>query len=125
MSYDGILNGATGLFYFIFTTHGKPLPTEKPEWWARVRAVSKELAKLRPVLENGEEMTSPVEVSAPLAAQTWAYQGYLYTVLLNRSAQTIDVPQTFLDKSYKKIAGSRKKSQIQPYDVWVLKKKVI
>ena len=69
MSYDGIVNGATGLFYFIFTTKGGTLPAVKPDLWARVNVVSRELAKLRPVLEKGMLTDNPVPVSAPLVLQ--------------------------------------------------------
>lgn len=124
MSYDGILNGATGLFYFIFTTQGKPLPSQKPEWWARVRAVVKELSRLRPVLENGREIPGPVKVVAPLAAKTWTYKGYQYTVLLNRSAELVEVPPAFLDKGYTLWAGTASSARLSAYEVRVFRKRV-
>lgn len=125
MSYDGIVNGATGLFYFIFTTEGKPLPTAAPEWWTRVEKVSKELAKLRPVLEKGVLVQNPVEVSAPLAAQTRYYKNRLYVILLNRSDAPVSVPDDFLTPVYKTVFGETRTSQISPYGVWVLKSKKI
>ena len=44
MSYDGILNGATGLFYFIFTHQGDILPKSAPAYWKRVKTTVRELA---------------------------------------------------------------------------------
>lgn len=123
MSYDGILNGATGLFYFTFNTDGEPLPKAKPEYWSRVTAVSKELSKLRPVLEQGALTENPLSFAAPLAAQTRSYKNYLYIILLNRSEESITVPAQLLDKSYKVLFGSSKTAQIPPYTVWVLKHK--
>ena len=123
MSYDGIINGATGLFYFVFTTHGKPLPTEQPEWWARVAAVSKELAKLQPVLEKGELTDNPVEVTAPLVMQTRRYKRRLYSILINRSDKPVSVPEELLRKEYGLYFGGQKTSEIPPYTVWVLKRK--
>lgn len=124
MSYDGILNGASGLFYFVFTTYGKPLPAARPEWWARVEAVSKELAKLRPVLEEGEETACPVTLSAPLAAKAWRYKKHLYILLLNRSSQAAAVPPELLGKEYKLLFGPKKTVQIPSYEVWILQKRV-
>ena len=123
MSYDGILNGATGLFYFIFVTQDKPLPTAQPEWWSRVTAVSKELAKFRPILEEGTLADNPVEVAAPLAAQTRLYKKHLYTILLNRSDAPVNTPKTFLKRKYKLLFGNKKSNQIGPYTVWILKSK--
>ena len=121
MSYDGIVNGASGLFYFIFTSNKVPLPKAQPKWWARVAAVSKELAKLRPVLEQGQITENPVTLSAPLLAQTRAYGKYLYTILLNRSAQAVPVPEVLLGKEYKLLSGGKKAAAIPPYSVWVLR----
>ena len=121
MSYDGILNGATGLFYFVFTSHGQPLPKTQPEWWARVKAVSKELSKLRPVLEQGTLVDNPVAVSAPLSAQTRLYKNHHYMILLNRSGQAVAVPDSLLDKQYKLLFGQKKTTHLPPYAVWVVK----
>ena len=123
MSYDGIVNGATGLFYFIFTTQDKPLPAQQPEWWQRVENVSKELSKLRPILEEGTLIENPVAVEKPLAAQTRLYKKYLYTILINRSAEPIAAPKELLKRKYKLLVGNKKSAQMPAYSVWVLKRK--
>lgn len=124
MSYDGIINGATGLFYFVFTTNDQPLPTAQPEWWNRLTAVTKELAKLRPVFENGQLMGNATQVPQPLVLQAWQYKGHTYFIFLNRSAQEQTVPAPLLSKQYKLLFGneSKKTEKIAPYDVWILKK---
>ncbi len=122
MSYDGIVNGASGLFYFTFNTHGKPLPTEKPEWWARVVKTTCELNKFLPILEKGVLTDNPVEVSAPLAMQTRQYKRHLYSILINRSTEAVRVPEELLHKQYKIISGGPKSEQMPPHTVWVLKK---
>ncbi len=122
MSYDGIVNGASGLFYFTFHHLGKPLPQIEPEYWARVTAVTKELAALRPVLEEGKPVQTPVAVAEPLVAQTRLYKKHLYIILINRSNTPVDVPKAFLKCKYKRLSGGKKPSQIAPYAVWVLKK---
>ena len=122
MSYDGIINGAEGLFYFTFNTKGHPLPSAQPQWWRRIKAVSKELSALRPALENGVLVANPIEVSAPLALQTRLYKKHFYVFLLNRSAAPVTVPQALLDKSYKMQFSGKKSTQIPAHTVWVLKK---
>lgn len=126
MSYDGILQGASGLFYFIFTSNGVPLPKAQPQWWKRVARVSKELSALRPILENGTLQENPFSVDAPLALQSRRYKKFSYLFLINRSADAVAVPERLLDKSYKLIYGGtdkRKTDRLSPYGVWVLRKK--
>lgn len=120
MSYHGILSGADGLFYFVFTSNGKPLPQAQPEWWARVVAVSKELARLKPVLEKGHEVFS-LTVNPPLMAKTWQYKGKKYTVLLNTAQEEVPAPAAVLSARYKPLYDTQKAAQLAPYAVWVLK----
>ncbi len=122
MNYDGIVNGATGLFYFIFTSNGQPLPQAQPEWWTRVTAATKELAKLRPVLEKGTLTENPVKISSPLVMQTRTYKRHTYSILINRSETPQTVPAELLHKKYKALFGASKTAQIPPLTVWVLKK---
>ncbi len=120
MSYDGILNGATGLFYFIFTHNGDILPRTAPAFWADVRAVVKELARFKVVIEKGTEQENPVAVQAPLRMKTWKYKGALYSVLLNRSDRAEKVPDELLGKKFKALYNTQKTDLIPPYEVWVL-----
>lgn len=121
MSYDGIINGATGLFYFHFNSFDKKLPAAQPEYWERLTAVIKELGKLRPVLEQGELIGNALEVKAPLILQARRYKGHTYFFLLNRSKQEQLVPAPLLTKRYKIMFGDVKAEKIAPYGVWVLK----
>ena len=123
MSYDGIMNGANGLFYFTFGTKDGTLAVAHPDWWARVVSVSQELNKLLPVLENGKLADTPFKVNAPLTAQTRLYKKYKYIILLNRSDKPADVPKTLLKQKYQLLVGDEKSPQISAYDVWVLKKR--
>ena len=122
MSYDGIINGAEGLFYFVFTTEGVPLPKAQPEHWARVAAVAQELAALRPILEQGTEAKPTFPVESPLAVQTRFYQKHHYIFLLNRSDQPVPAPKALRKKKYKILYGGPKAAKIPPYAVWVIKR---
>ena len=121
MSYDAILNGATGLFYFTFNHLKAPLPTSAPQYWERVKVVLQELAQFKKVLEEGKVVANPLSVKLPLKMQTWKYKGARYSVLVNASQQPQPVPAK-LTKKYKPLYGTKTGPQIAPYDVWILKK---
>lgn len=121
MSYHGIVNDVNGLFYFIFTTQGKPLPQAQPQWWKRVKAVTKELAKFKPVLEGGVPAENPAAFALPLLGRTWKYKNKHYTVLINASNQAQPLPQTLTDKKYKTLYGRKKTALLPPYQVLVFK----
>lgn len=122
MSYHGITNGATGLFYFIFTSKGVPLPKAAPEYWNRVSEAVRELARFTPILEKGTPADNPVKVAAPFVMKTWQYKGKWYSLLLNTSDQAQTVPAELLTKAYKPLYGTKKKSLMDGYDVWILRK---
>ena len=121
MSYDGILNGATGLFYFTFNHLGKPLPQSAPEYWARVTNVLRELAKFKKIIENGTLTENPVTATLPLKMKTWRYKNHLYSVLLNTSNAPQPLSSALTDKSFKALYGRKKEEMLPPYEVWVLK----
>ena len=122
MSYDGIANGATGLFYFIFTRKGVALPTAAPEYWERVRQSVREIARFVPYIEKGTPADNPVKMTSPFVMKTWQYKGKLYSLFLNTSDQAQSVPAELLSKDYKPLYGTKKKSLMDGYDVWLLKK---
>ena len=121
LSYDAIMNGATGLFYFIFTTKGTPLPQAQPQWWARVTAVSKELAAFRPVLEEGKIVKNPLSKAGVLQMKTWKYKGDKYTLLLNPTDTAQPLPKKLLKDKYQVLFGPAKIPQMPAYGVWVLR----
>lgn len=121
MSYHGIFNGATGLFYFTLAPGGKMTAKESPDLWKRVTNVTKELNQLLPVLEDGIIVENPVVIDEPLLMQSRVYKGNVYMILLNTSDKEQDVPSALLEKYYKEIFGRKKTAKIPPYGVWVLK----
>ena len=123
MSYHGIVNGVSGLFYFIFTVEGVPMPQAQPDWWQRLSAVSREIARFAPVLEKGTVVSTPAVLSLPYLAKTWKYRNRLYTVLLNTSAQQQPLPAEFLQKKYKSLYGHQKTPLMSPFQVLVLRSK--
>lgn len=123
MAYHGILNGADGLFFFPFHHKGTPLP-QVPEYWQRVTVVSKELAALRPVFENGKLIANAAEVAEPLQMQTRKYRFKKYAILANTSDKEQPLPAALKASKYKLLYGgesTKKSDKIPPYGVWVLK----
>ena len=122
MSYDGILNGATGLFYYTFNHLKEPMPKSAPQYWERVKTVVKELAKFKKIIEKGTLVSNPADINLPLKMQTWQYKGNTYSVLLNASNGAVPVPDALLKKDYKPLYGTKKTKDVAAYDVWILKK---
>lgn len=121
MSYDAIINGAEGLFYFRFYTNAGLLPQAHPDWWERLATVTKEIAQLRPVLENGTVTENILSFEPPLAAQTRVYKRDAYTILINRSDKEVAVPSKLSKRKYKLLFGQKKTGTMNPYGVWVIK----
>jgi hypothetical protein len=123
MSYDGILNGATGLFYFIFTHQGDILPKSAPQYWKQVRAVTRQLAQFRPVLEQGTPIENPFPISAPLVMKSWQYKRQRYSVLLNTSAQEYPLPPELTNTPFHFLLGHKHPTQMSPYSVLLFRQK--
>lgn len=122
MSYHGILNGATGLFYYTFNHQGNILPISAPDYWKRVTAVTRELVKFKEIIEEGsviEYLTTPDSL---LAVKTWKYKGHLYSLLLNPTNMVVPLPAPFISSSFKALYGYKKTEQIPPHGVLLLKK---
>lgn len=124
MSYHGLVNGADGLFYFIFTSNGVPLPKAKPADWARVAKATQELARFSRVIRKAAAADNPLAVAAPLQMRSWQDGKWRYSVLVNASAEPQPAPAALLTKAYKTLLGTRKQAVLPPYSVWILKSKV-
>ena len=122
MSYDAIVNGANGLFYFIFTHQGKPLPQIEPEYWQRVASVVQELNEFKKIIEQGTPVDNPVRVREPLAMRSWLYDGHIYSILLNRDEDARKIPSKLRKDDYTPLYNTQKEKKIPPYTVWILKK---
>lgn len=121
MAYDGILNGATGLFFYTFNHLKEPMPLSAPSYWKRVKTVVKELSKFKKIIEKGQTVSNPITVKLPIKMQTWQYKGNMYSVLLNTSQWAQPVPNELVTKSYKRMYRASKEVLIAPQDVWILK----
>lgn len=128
MSYDAILNGATGLFYFIYTSNGIALPKSKPENWQDIKDVVTELSKIKTIIENGSEIDTP-QIYRPLKIKTYLYENMTYLILINPNDKYVKIHKDFLKSNIKVLFNKQtklkkiiKKSMLPPYSVWILKK---
>ncbi|MDD5021031.1 MAG: hypothetical protein PHR82_02705 [Endomicrobiaceae bacterium] len=128
MSYDAIFNGATGLFYFIYTSKDIPLPKAKPENWQDIKEVVSEISKTTKLIENGKEIETP-QIYKPLQVKTYLYENTIYIILINQHDKYVKIHKDFLKSNIKVLFSKQtklkkiiKKSMIPPYSVWILKK---
>ena len=122
MSYDGIFNGASGLFFYTFNHLKQPMPQSAPEYWQRVKTVLGELAQFKTIVENGTEVANPIRVHHPLRLKTWQYQGHTYTMLSNIDDKPRKVPTALQKEEWQPLYGQDKAKKIPAYSVWILKK---
>ena len=122
MSYDGILNGADGLFFYTFNHLKEPMPHSAPEYWQRVQQVVQELVRFKEIIENGTEVENPVNVRLPLQMKTWQYRGHSYSVLANRGSKARKIPSVLRKKDYQPLYGQERTKKIPPYSILILKK---
>ncbi len=122
MSYDGIYNGANGLFFYTFNHLKQPMPQSAPEYWQRVQTVLGELAQFKTIIEKGTEVATPVRIRHPLRLKTWQYEGHTYSMLMNIDDKPRKVPAALLKADYQILYGQEKAKKMPAYSVWILKK---
>lgn len=128
MSYDAIFSGATGLFYFLYTSNGIPLPYVKPENWEDLVSVIKEISKVKNIL-LAQPLENPIEVESPLKVKTFLYNNEKYTFIVNPTNQLQTIPKIFFKKKiFREVSFNEKepstkkgKNDLQPYDVVIFK----
>ena len=128
MSYDAIFSGATGLFYFIYTSKNIPLPKSKPESWQDIKSVLSELTQVTKIIKNGTELETP-QIYKSLKIKTYLYENMTYMILMNPTDHYVKVNKYFLKSNIEVLFNKQtklkkiiKKSMLPPYSVWILRK---
>ena len=130
MSYDAVFNGATGLFYFIYTSRGIPLPKSKPEQWKDIVDIIQEISFTSDVFDKGIEIQNIIDIEKPLKAKSFDYQGTKYIFLINPTSKFQSMPAIFFKSNFDVIYEtdinlkktiSNGKSNFPPYHVFVFK----
>jgi hypothetical protein len=110
MSYDAVLSGASGLWYFIFHGPGAKTLADDADKWATMTAIGQEMSAMRPIFENGTRIALPF---APdpygVAARAWRWHGRDYVVIANRRrAMGMRVPTELLDMRWRPLFERRR-----------------
>ena len=97
MSYDAVFNGATGLFYFTYTSKGVSLPQAKPDNWRDLVSVINEMSAVKNILQS-PVVETPIPVKEPLKAKTFSYNNEEYTFIINPTNQAQTIPKKYFKK---------------------------
>lgn len=85
------VEGRTGV-YFTLPKSAEGLEVSSyPEEWQALARVARETAAMRPILEAGVEAAPPLLVPDVVRARAWRYQGRLYVLLVNGSANAAPI----------------------------------
>ena len=133
MSYDALFNGATGLFYFIYTSKGVPLPSSKPKEWKYISEIIQELSFIGEIIDSGKEVKNIVNVKKPLRAKTYKHEGEKYIIVENPTNEMQELPKKFFNKKKFEVLLekssnlediiSKDKKNFQAYQVIIFKSK--
>ena len=131
MSYDALFNGATGLFYFVYRSKGKPLPQSRPEEWKYISEVIHELSFMGKIFENGKQIKSPVKVKESLKVMAYEYDGEKYIIIENPTNENKTIPKKFYNQKkfevlFEKFANlqdiiQKSKNNFNPYKILIFK----
>lgn len=137
MSYDAVLAGARGLWFFSDTMPGGATLGERPELWSRVAGVSREMRAMAPVFAHGRLIPLPFAPPASaLTSRSWTYRGRDYLVLINRAkAVSVRVPVAALENTWRPLFAARRDPRellrefngshyLNPYQVLVLESRL-
>lgn len=100
MSYDAVLNGAQGVWYFSYST----------EAVAAAGATAREMRDLAPVFMRGRPIPLPFPFDPEgLEARAWTYHGRDYVVLVNRTrGRDLLVPAVLLESRWRPLFEPRR-----------------
>ncbi|MEA5000727.1 MAG: hypothetical protein VB017_02435 [Endomicrobiaceae bacterium] len=124
MSYDAVFNGASGLFYFTYTSCGVPLPESRPDDWKNISDVIHEISFVSKIFDKGLRIKNPGEVKMPLKAMSFEYEGKKYVFVINPTSEYLEIPGFLFNKNFNMIYGSSLDVNdivFKPYNVFVFR----
>lgn len=137
MSYDAVLAGAHGIWYFNYRLiSGRPL-AELPELFFAVNSVAREMRAMAPIFARGRAIPLPFEAPAKgMRARAWTYRGRDYLMLVNRTKdRQWKVPEEALERSWRPLFEIRREPRellrkhvdayyLRPYQVLMLESRL-
>lgn len=137
MSYDAVLAGARGLWFFSDTMPGGGTLGERPELWSQVASVSREMRAMARVFARGRLIPLPfAPPSSALASRSWTYRGRDYLILINRAKSvSVKVPVSAMESTWRPLFSARRDARellrehqgsyyLNPYQVLVLESRL-
>ncbi len=122
MSLDALLNGAAGLFYFVYTSKGVPLPESNPAGWQALSNTVKMMQFAAPALKWGQRRVNPTVAKPPVMMKTFYYDYDTYTLVINYGAQQTALPAVLRQSKYEAVF-CKKSDVMEGYGVILLRHK--
>lgn len=137
MSYDAVLGGARGIWYFVYTyAPGKNL-SQTPELLSAVDRAALEMKAMAPIFARGRPLKLPFTPPRDTwTARMWTYRGRDYLVLANRTKDRYwKVPEDALEPAWRPLFEARRDPRellhashgahyLKPYQVLVLESRI-
>lgn len=133
MSYDAVVNGAQGIWYFAYSTAPGSNLSQTPELLLAVSLAARELRAMAPIFARGRPTPLPFDPPTKgWMARGWTYRGRDYLVLLNRTNdRQWKVPDEVLRPKWRPLFAPRRDPRdllkihqhsyyLRPYQVLVL-----
>lgn len=110
MSYDAVLSGAQGLWYFVWTFAPGQTLAQYPEYVMALSAAAKEMREMADVFVSGRPIELPFAPEPDgLTARAWTRHGRDYVVLINRHKATMHkIPDVLLTSSWRTLFDVRR-----------------
>ena len=110
MSYDAVLNGASGVWYFAYSTATGSNLSQTPELLFAVSGTARELRAMAPIFARGRPIVLPFEIDPDgVRARAWTYHGRDYVVLANRrKGVDMKVPSQMLAPQWRPLFEARR-----------------
>lgn len=137
MSYDAVLNGAQGIWYFVYSTATGSNLSQTPELLFAVSWTARELRAMAPIFARGRPLPLPFDPpTAGWMARAWTYRGHDYLVLANRTKdRQWKVPEAALAPGWRPLFEVRRDPRdllkkhmdayyLKPYQVLVLESRL-
>jgi hypothetical protein len=84
MSYDAVVNGAQGIWYFTYSTAPASNLSQTPELMFAVDWTAREMRAMAPIFARGRPIPLPFKPTpGEIQARAWTYHGRDYVVLVN------------------------------------------
>lgn len=100
LSYKAILGGSSGIFYEKCYFGKKPIYEQFSKAWEDIIDVISEISFVAEIIDRGNKIENPFEISEKLRAVSYQYGGIKYTFILNPTEQRQTLPSQFFQPNF-------------------------